>query len=473
MLIYLLLPLLITAQTRSTFKTRDHSVKSVAINYNLEDEPEYVRGLPSEQAEQSLLKSVPEGPVYTKIHGNVLARLPKNQAGFKEAKEKYLPFRKPHYLKGEPGEAGPPGESGECNCDEKWSQIDQIVKQKVDDILKNAFVAASSTNKVFKTEDELLKAKNGVPEGMLAFALDSQRLFIRTNSGFALVRLDETILDPLPRPPPSVRPPRPCRPDAKSEDIWTGGLSFETCRNQQYGTNLNQNVDVVTNFHQNLNLAGSLNSNWAESQNLAKTATPAQNYPEHTQIDEEQARIFNLRPRAPLINDGLGSTIKLVPLNRPVSGLAGGMDKLDQQCVLQARANGVGGEFKALVYGRNRNPRTLVKSYQQTWPVVNIYGSRLFDSWDRVFGEVSLQAASLYTFDKRNILHNGAWSDGWLWHGISPPTSESETHNCLDWRSGDSAHFAWASPLSAHRPLFGHAQKAACSIKMVVLCVGT
>uniref|UniRef100_A0A1I7S7J8 Endostatin domain-containing protein n=2 Tax=Bursaphelenchus xylophilus TaxID=6326 RepID=A0A1I7S7J8_BURXY len=335
-LFLLLLPLLVNSQTRSTFKARDHSVKSVAIDYHGD----------SVEVEE-----------VARPQNSTLNGTPRRFPGY--------PYRKPQGIKGERGETGPPGAPGKCGCNAKEleEKIDQAVRQRVEETLRSTENAPGSNSKVFPREDELLKST--VHEGLLAFALDTQRLFIRTKNGFSLVRLDETILDPLPHPPPPKRPPRPCRPHFSTEPS-TGGLSYQTCRSQE--------PQISTDL-----------------------------------IDEEQYRIFNLRPRAPLIHDGLGGTVKLVPLNRPISGLAGGVENLDAQCKKEARESGISGEFSALVSAKGRNPKALISSGQSSWPVVNIFGARLFDSWERVFGDVSLQAASLYTFDKRNVLHNGAW----------------------------------------------------------------
>ncbi|CAK5052061.1 unnamed protein product [Meloidogyne enterolobii] len=344
--------------------------------------------------------------------------------------------------KGDRGERGPPGLPGK--------------------LIEKPQSPSFSGVRVFQTALELLAATPNCPIGFLSFALSTQQLFIRVNSGW--------------------------------KQIILGG-SLLTAKSGTKERNVDDYVSSPSISNNNADDSEELNrlSYWlaldepsseefrADNEMINTLPSPEQRWqprfpPKENRRLEEDKEEEKQKNRVPSVQQKRHKDriIHLIALNEPLNGNFGGVRGADLECYKQARQFGFTTTFRAFLSSRVQDLNKVVHEDDRNYtPIVNIRGERLFDSWNSVFdGERSVHAhVPIYSFNRRDVISDNNWPDRWLWHGSTAEGSRTSTAFCDGWYSNNSNSFGNASPLHSRHSLTGQSKEANCNNRFVVLCV--
>ncbi|MFC1475851.1 hypothetical protein ACFLQW_02475 [Candidatus Zixiibacteriota bacterium] len=130
--------------------------------------------------------------------------------------------------------------------------------------------------------------------------------------------------------------------------------------------------------------------------------------------------------------------IVLAALNEAYDGKIGGIEKADCLCADQATAAGLPGIWKAFLSSSSRDAGDLIVSDTLGVPVVNLYGTFLYSSWnDMLYVSSGFPSeARFYTFNLTPLDEDfGEWHDADAWHGSYPDGTVKPDHICDDWTS--------------------------------------
>ncbi|CAH0729565.1 unnamed protein product, partial [Brenthis ino] len=173
--------------------------------------------------------------------------------------------------------------------------------------------------------------------------------------------------------------------------------------------------------------------------------------------------------------------IRLVALNEPYPGNMltttnrTGRSAAEQECYKQAQKFHKRSTFVPFISNNVVDLISIVKSIQDRHvPVVNLYGSVLFDSWSSMFngsGAPLLSTTSIYSFNGKNVFIDPTWPTKALWHGSTSFGIRAKRASCEEWQSDSSLSHGAASTLYSNRLL--EQEQYSCDNKLIVLCVET
>nr|CAD2125514.1 unnamed protein product [Meloidogyne enterolobii] len=344
--------------------------------------------------------------------------------------------------KGDRGERGPPGLPGK--------------------LIEKPQSPSFSGVRVFQTALELLAATPNCPIGFLAFALSTQQLFIRVNSGWKQIILGGNLLTAQ---------------SGTKERTVDDNVSSPSISN-----NNADDSDELNRLSYWLALDEPSSEEFrADNEMINTLPSPEQRWqprfpPKENRRFEEEKEEEKQKNRVPSVQQKRHKDriIHLIALNEPLNGNFGGVRGADLECYKQARQFGFTTTFRAFLSSRVQDLNKVVHEDDRSYtPIVNIRGERLFDSWNSVFdGERSVHAhVPIYSFNRRDVISDNNWPDRWLWHGSTAEGSRTSTAFCDGWYSNNSNSFGNASPLHSRHSLTGQSKEANCNNRFVVLCV--
>ncbi len=148
-------------------------------------------------------------------------------------------------------------------------------------------------------------------------------------------------------------------------------------------------------------------------------------------------------------NDCL-TEITLAALNTGSNGDLGGVAVADADCTTQAAQNGIGGTWKAFLCSSTQDAINIVPGYLQGFPVKNLNGVTLWNTWAEVFTTTTWigAGAKMITFsglivDEPQVV-SPPWTDADGWHGCLA-TGIADTNTCSNWTttSGNGRNGEW------------------------------
>ncbi|KAH7714262.1 Protein CLE-1 a [Aphelenchoides avenae] len=335
---------------------------------------------------------------------------------------------------GPPGPAGPPGRDG---VQAPYSPVQ----------------ASGGGVAIYQTSVELFGSSHAV--GTLAFSVSSQELFLKVLNGWHQIQLGAFYPSRERAPSMAHTEERYQLPPPYAPRPYTFAPPFSPPTTQ-----------------------------WAPEQPQAEPLTWRP--PAHPRDREEPRRAPPSRTMTPPASTWKHArALHLVALSEPLNGDMSGTGGIDARCHKEAGLNGWGNvTFRAFLSSPRQDINKIPRDEDKMeTPVVNLFGEKLFDSWNALYDSDAHWHVPLYSFDGRNVLEDSRWPEKFLWHGSNHDGNRVHGAFCSgvaryhrgmesgEWRSSLRSHYGMASPLSPRRSLTHAPQRLSCDRQLVVLCV--
>ncbi|CAD5210224.1 unnamed protein product [Bursaphelenchus xylophilus] len=317
--------------------------------------------------------------------------------------------------------------------------------------------------RVYETAVELFSSSPLTPVGCLAFALSSQQLFIRVNNGWQGVKLDGFY--------PSMER-KPSAPIYMANAPAKDHLSY-----------------WLENDADSADRAPCARRSVAQPRDISQHSTPAPPLP-YTRpvLDEGRANKYNQynyvhkekpqkdgnSPYQNTVDSRLSphygkQRLHLIALNELYRGDMRGIRGADLECYRQARRSGFKTTFRAFLSSKVQDLNKIVFFDDRKYPVVNVRGDRLFDSWESLFTGKAPQAKIL-SFNGIDQFSNRKESG--IWHGSNAAGNRVTDAFCNGWRSERHSDYGMATFVGPQaQEIMVEPREVSCDRELIVLCV--
>ena len=357
--------------------------------------------------------------------------------------------RGPQGYPGNNGLPGVPGKDGKCLCGPNSDFITQILPEVVpanpsaNSQSDEECSGKNSNYKIFETFEEINLNFDTFTVGTLVFANNVQRLFLVVPGGLSQITMRAPI---VPRSKntdferlPEIVPPPPPRPLFREE--------------YDDSPNSSENEDDLKSNREN-------------------------------EFTTKFFKFYGKRKLTNQVSCHSLSHLKLIALDKSFSPKDINTTKsADFQCFRKARANGLLGNFKALLGGIDRNLKDLVPyNLSYDFPICNLDKQMLFRNWQeflKLSGEKH-KKSEIQTFTGRTLskikiplgnsinVSNLSNEPTYIWHGSEPSGITDIDGTCQEWSKNHSRKFGRASDVSG--PLLAD-QSIRCNDRAFILCL--